>query len=319
MHNPVVTHLHVKGQVLAAVITNEIIFPRQRNAPFREWMPSIHYAKFQRMEKGLLPPRRIYNFELLYVSQGQAATVMNGQRHELAAGQLIFLPSGVLHQNEAVSPSGTRFLGIHFDFFGELDIHTESDMITYEETSSIDRFAVEAVSDSFPPLSHQAVYTPTLACVALMEQLVHEFTMRPLGYELACKALLLNILSHLLRLPLARAKGLASQHDHRLLELVEAIDRRPADNWTNGVIADRLGLSLDHAAKLFKELVGQPPGEFVGAIRHREARRLLRETDLSIEQIGDAVGYSGIHYFSRQFRRHEGISASEYRKFSRVL
>lgn len=301
------------------MINNEIVFPRQRNAPFREWMPTIHYAKFQQMDKGLLPPRRIYNFELLYVSQGQAATNMNGQRHELSAGQLIFLPAGVKHQNEAVSRAGTRFLGIHFDFFGELDIHTEHDMITYDEAPAFHRFAVEAVSDSFPPLSHQPVYTPTLACVALMEQLVHEFTMRPLGYELACKALLLGILSHLLRLPLARARGLASQHDNRLMELAEAIERRPADQWTNGVIADWLGLSLDHAAKLFKELVGQPPGEFVGAIRHREARRLLRETELSVEQIGDAVGYSGIHYFSRQFRKHEGISASEYRKLSRVL
>lgn len=296
-----------------------VVFPLQRRAPFREWSPSIHYAKFQRMEKGSLPPRRICNFELLYVSQGDAATVMNGRRYELSAGQLIFLPSGVLHQNEAVSALGTRFLGIHFDFFGELDIHTEHDMIVGEAAPSLDRFAMEAVSDSFPPLSQQAVYTPTLSCVALMEQLVHEFTMRPLGYELACKALMLNILSHLLRLPLTRAHGPASQHDHRLLELAEAIEQRPAEPWTNRLIAERLGLSLDHAAKLFKEVVGQPPGEFVGAIRHREARRLLRETDLSIEQIGDAVGYSGIHYFSRQFRKHEGISASEYRKLSQVL
>ncbi|MHA6480327.1 helix-turn-helix domain-containing protein [Paenibacillus sp. strain BS8-2] len=301
------------------MFTNNVVFPLQRNAPFREWMPSIHYAKFQQLEKEVLATRRIYNFELLYVSHGQAATHMNGRRYELSAGQLIFLPAGVQHQNEAIATGGTRFLGIHFDFFGELDIHTEHDMITYDEPQSTDRYAVEAVSDSFPPLSNQVIYTPTLACVALMEQLVHEFTMRPLGYELVCKALLLNILAHLLRLPLTREKRFASQHDQRLTELAEAIERHPADAWTNGAIAERLGLSLDHAAKLFKELVGQPPGEFVGAIRHREARRLLRESNLSIEQIGEAVGYAGIHYFSRQFRKHEGISASEYRKLSRIL
>ncbi|MDQ6421530.1 AraC family transcriptional regulator [Paenibacillus sp. LHD-117] len=299
--------------------TNDLAFPLQRRAAFREWSPSIHYAKFQRMERGALAPRRIYNFELLYVSQGEAATTMNGRRYELSAGQLVFLPSGVYHQNEAVSASGTRFLGIHFDFFGELDIHTEHDMIVSEPAVLPGRFAMEAVSDMFPPLSQQAVYTPTLSCVALMEQLVHEFTMRPLGYELACKALMLNILSHLLRLPLSRSRALASQHDNRLLELVEEIEQRPSAAWTNGLIADRLGLSLDHAAKLFKELVGQPPGEYVSAIRHREARRLLRETDMTIEQIGDSVGYVGIHYFSRQFRKHEGISATEYRKLSQVL
>jgi AraC-like DNA-binding protein/mannose-6-phosphate isomerase-like protein (cupin superfamily) len=301
------------------VTIHKTVFPLQRTAPFREWSPVIHYAKSQKLEQGKLAPRRIYNFELLYVSQGEAATIMNGRRYELSTGHLIFLPSGVLHQNEVVSPGGTRFLGIHFDFFGELDIHTEYDMIVGDAAPGLDRFATEAVPDVFPPLSQQVVYTPTLACVALMEQLVNEFTMRPLGYELACKALMLNILAHLLRLPHSRSHAFSSQHAIRLQELAEEIERHPSAAWTNAMIAERLDLSLDHAAKLFRELVGRPPGEYVASIRHREARKLLRETDMSIEEIGDAVGYSGIHYFSRQFRKHEGVSASEYRKLSQVL
>ncbi|MCR2807805.1 AraC family transcriptional regulator [Paenibacillus soyae] len=294
-------------------------FPLQRSAPFKEWSPSIHYAQIQRMPAGVLPQRRIYDFELLYVSQGQAATTMLGQRYELSAGELIFLPSGVLHQNEAASTPDTRFLGIHFDFFDEQDIQTEADMIVDEEHVQERRFAFEAVADAFEPLSGNPVYTPPLACVQLMEQLVHEFTMRPPGYELACKSLMLQILLHLLRLQKSRSQWLASQHDGRLLELVEEIERRPAEGWTNALIAERLGLSIDHAAKLFKQLVGLPPGEYVHSIRHREARRLLRETDLTIERIGEQVGYAGIHYFSRLFRKHEGISATEYRKLSRVL
>lgn len=294
-------------------------FPRQRKAPFKEWSPSIHYAQFQRMPTGSLAERRIYDFELLYVSQGEAATTMLEQRYTLTAGQLIFLPSGVLHQNEAVSKPDTRFLGIHFDFFDELDIQTEADMIVNEAQVQAERFAYEAIPEDFQPLSQDPVYTPTLACVQLMEQLVHEFTMRPIGYELACKALMLNILSHLLRLQHARSRSLVSQHDGKLLELIENIERTPEEPWSNAIIANRLDLSIDHAAKLFKQLAGLPPNEFVHTVRHREARRLLRETDLPIERIAERIGYSSIHYFSRLFRRAEGISATEYRKLSRVL
>ncbi|RIX47270.1 helix-turn-helix domain-containing protein [Paenibacillus nanensis] len=294
-------------------------FPIQRKAPFKEWSPSIHYAQFQRMPTGSLAERRIYDFELLYVGQGEAATTMRGQRYTLTAGQLIFLPSGVLHRNEAVSRPDTRFLGIHFDFFDELDIQTEADMIVNEAQVQAERFAYEAVSEDFQPLSQDPVYTPTLECVQLMEQLVHEFTMRPIGYELACKALMLNILSHLLRLQHARSRSLASQHDGKLLELIENIERNPEEPWSNAIIANRLNLSIDHAAKLFKQLVGLPPNEFVHTVRHREARRLLRETDLPIERIAERTGYSSIHYFSRLFRRAEGISATEYRKLSKVL
>lgn len=294
-------------------------FPRQRRAPFRDWSPRIHYAQFQRLPPGQLTERRIFDFELLYVSQGEAATIMNGQRHILNAGQLIFLPSGVHHQNEVVSKPNARLLGIHFDFFDELDIQTEADMIVNESNIQQHRFAHEAVADSFQPLSLHPVYTPTLACVQLMEQLVHEFTMRPLGYELVCKALMLNILSHLLRLQQSRSRFLASQHDGKLQELIERIERFPSEAWTNTLIAEHMNLSVDHTAKLFKQLVGLPPNEFIQSIRHRESRRLLRETDLSIERISEQVGYSGIHYFSRLFRKHEGISAMEYRKLSKVL
>ncbi|NIK75195.1 AraC-like DNA-binding protein [Paenibacillus castaneae] len=295
------------------------IYPLHRQAPFREWSPRIHYAQFQQLNTAVLAERRLYNFELLYVCQGEAATRMRGQKHLLSAGQLIFLPSGVYHQNEVVSAPNARFLGIHFDFFDELDIHTEADMIVNEAAVQEDKFATEAISDTFPPLSSNPVYTPSLVCVQLMEQLVHEFTNRPLGYELVCKALMLSILAHLLRSPLLRSNSNASQHDWKLAKLMEQIEAAPARTWTNAAIAEQLDLSIDHTAKLFKGIAGLPPSEFVQSIRHREARRLLRETNLSIEVIGERVGYSDIHYFSRIFRRHEGISASEYRKFSKIL
>lgn len=295
------------------------IYPLQRQAPFREWSPRIHYAQFQQLNTAVLAERRLYNFELLYVCQGEAATQMRGQKHLLSAGQLIFLPSGVYHQNEVVSAPNARFLGIHFDFFDELDIHTEADMIVNEAAVQEDKFATEAISDTFPQLSTNRVYTPSLVCVQLMEQLVHEFTNRPLGYELVCKALMLSILAHLLRSPLLRSNSNASQHDWKLAKLMEQIEAAPARSWTNAAIAEQLDLSIDHTAKLFKGIAGLPPSEFVQSIRHREARRLLRETNFSIEVIGERVGYSDIHYFSRIFRRHEGISASEYRKFSKIL
>lgn len=294
-------------------------YPLQRMAEFHEWSPSIHYAQYQRMPTGRLPQRRLYDFEILYVVQGQAATTIHGQRFNIAAGQLIFLPSGVLHQNESVSEPDTHFLGIHFDFFNELHIMTEADMIVNEEEIHLNKFAVEACSDAFAPLSSQTVYTPPLVCVQLMEQLVQEFTMRQLGYELVCKSLMLSILVHLMRTSPSQSLALASPHGIKLARIGEQIEASPAEPWTNSRIAEQLQLSIDYTAKLFKQTMGMPPSAYVQSIRHREARRLLRETEMSVEQIGSEIGYSDIHYFSRMFRRHEGISASEYRKLSRIL
>lgn len=290
-----------------------------RFAPFKEWSPSIHYAQFQRMPTGKLPKRRLYDFELLYVCQGKAATHMRDFSYELDAGQLIVLPSGVFHQNEILSLPDARFLGIHFDFFDELDIQTEADMVVNEANLPPRKFIPEAAAEGLPLLSANPVITPSPACVQLMEQLVHEFTMRPPGYELACKGLMLQILLHLMRTAMSSSLVQGSQHQRKLFELTAEIERHPANNWGNGEIARRMNLSLDHTAKLFKQAAGMPPSEFVQSIRHREARRLLRESDYSIERVGETVGYPDIHYFSRLFRRLEGISPNQYRKLSRIL
>jgi AraC-like DNA-binding protein len=155
--------------------------------------------------------------------------------------------------------------------------------------------------------------------VQLMEQLVYEFTLRLPGYELICKSLISSILTQLLRNQFSHAHAHNTQHGERIVQLIDEIATTPQLPWTNAFIASKLNLSIDHTARLFKQIAGLPPSEFIQGIRHREARRLLRETDLLIEQIGESVGYPDIHHFSRIFRKHEGISATEYRKLSKVL
>ncbi|GBF72256.1 AraC family transcriptional regulator [Paenibacillus sp. 598K] len=297
----------------------ETVYPLRRPAQQREWRPSIHYAQIQRMPTGVLERRRLYDFELLYVSQGEAATTIYGERHPLEAGQLIFLPSGVYHQNEAISAPYTKFMGIHFDFFDELDIQTEADMVVREEEVQPEKFAREPWTEGLPLFSSITVVTPPLPCVQLMEQLVEEFTMRSPGYEVACQGLMQQILIQLLRMAMTEQLQRTSEHSARLMELMAQIEARPEGGWTGEVLAQRLDLSRDHAAKLFRQAAGAPLTVYVQQVRHREARKLLRESDWPIERIGEAVGYQDIHYFSRLFRRLEGISPREYRKLSRIL
>jgi AraC-like DNA-binding protein len=48
--------------------------------------------------------------------------------------------------------------------------------------------------------------------------------------------------------------------------------------------------------------------------RIREGKRLLAETDLSLSQIANILGFSSASYFSQSFRKSEGISPIEFRK-----
>jgi len=263
----------------------------------------------------LLAPRRIYDYEFLYVKSGTAATTMYGDYHLLEAGKMVCIPAGVRHRNEIVSQPEAQLIGLHFDFFDELEIKTDEDMIVNEASVQADRFAVEAVAEGHAPLFEQAVVTPPPGFVQLMETIVDEFNRRSPGYLLMCKALMLQLLALLLRAQaVPSASPAVSQHARAILSLMQRIETDPGDDWTNARLAGELNVSPDHMIKLFRKVAGQPPGAFLQAVRHREARRLLRETNGSIEQVGRAVGYDDIHYFSRVFRLSEGISPKQYRR-----
>ncbi len=42
------------------------------------------------------------------------------------------------------------------------------------------------------------------------------------------------------------------------------------------------------------------------------ARQLIRDNDMNFTQISDFLGYSSIHYFSRQFKKITGMTPTEY-------
>lgn len=66
--------------------------------------------------------------------------------------------------------------------------------------------------------------------------------------------------------------------------------------------------------KIFKETYGMTISSYLISKRITRAKQLLRFTKLTIDEIGCEVGMDGAGYFSRMFKKAEGISSKEYRK-----
>ena len=52
--------------------------------------------------------------------------------------------------------------------------------------------------------------------------------------------------------------------------------------------------------------------EFFSRMKIELAKQLIRENQMNFTQISDFLGYSSIHYFSRQFKKISGMTPSEY-------
>lgn len=79
-------------------------------------------------------------------------------------------------------------------------------------------------------------------------------------------------------------------------------------------VARELNISPGYFSRLFKEEIGVPFKSYLIAIRMDKAKQLLSQNGLAVSQVAAAVGYADPNYFSEAFRKHEGISPSEYKE-----
>ncbi|MFR8336364.1 MAG: helix-turn-helix transcriptional regulator [Eisenbergiella massiliensis] len=75
-----------------------------------------------------------------------------------------------------------------------------------------------------------------------------------------------------------------------------------------------MGFHAVYLNRVFKKEKQITPIQFLINLRMEQAKNLIREhPDWDFSLISESVGYHDTHYFSRAFKKAEGISPSEYR------
>ncbi|MDD2601217.1 MAG: AraC family transcriptional regulator [Kiritimatiellae bacterium] len=79
-------------------------------------------------------------------------------------------------------------------------------------------------------------------------------------------------------------------------------------------LASELGVSYSALRHNFKQITGLSPGQYKMQIQINKACALLRNSDLTVAQIAEQLGFESIYYFSRLFKNKTGLSPLAYRK-----
>ena len=80
-----------------------------------------------------------------------------------------------------------------------------------------------------------------------------------------------------------------------------------------GDLADLIGINRCHLTNRFGKETNMPPAEFLMRLRMDKAESLLRETEFSITEIANMIGYTDALAFSKMFRKRHGVSPRQYR------
>ncbi|MBQ4520278.1 MAG: helix-turn-helix domain-containing protein [Bacteroidaceae bacterium] len=103
-------------------------------------------------------------------------------------------------------------------------------------------------------------------------------------------------------------------NDEILMErIMKAINKNLSDSSFNvDMLTSEVGISRAQLHRKMKEMTGISTSEFIRNIRLEQAARLLREQKINVTQVAYTVGFSNLAHFSTIFRKHFGVSPSEF-------
>ncbi|MEO0854257.1 MAG: AraC family transcriptional regulator, partial [Cyanobacteria bacterium J06648_11] len=141
-----------------------------------------------------------------------------------------------------------------------------------------------------------------------------ELDLKQLGYVEAVQSLLRLMLVDTARLASEQLEGISAQSRPLLGQVFRVIDARFDEPISLADVAETVGRSKSYLTGLVRRETGRTVLGWILERRLREAKRLLGQTDLSVETVAESVGFNNPAYFIRQFRKSNGVTPHSWRQ-----
>lgn len=105
-----------------------------------------------------------------------------------------------------------------------------------------------------------------------------------------------------------------SPKKQNLQHIKDYLDQNYNKNLSLDVLSDKFYINKFYLTRIFKEQFGISINNYMTQKKITQAKKLLRFSDLTIEEIANKCGISDSNYFSRVFKKIEHLSPGEYRK-----
>lgn len=97
-------------------------------------------------------------------------------------------------------------------------------------------------------------------------------------------------------------------------DAIETIERNPALPLDLDTIAEKMGVTRRTLQRAFTEIGGTSFRAYAVEVKMRRARELLTQTDLTVREVGEHVGYRKPPQFCKTFKQEHGVTPTELRR-----
>lgn len=269
--------------------------------PDADWFFIVRVEEMYKLVTRQVPASRSAHHTCIYLTSGTATMKIGSDQYRISKGELLFVPAGQVFSFGPGDVNRGYLLGFH------------PDMLTRsaDKKAALQRFHFLKVW-GYPkiqppsPTSQHILY--------LCKRLLSEYR----SYAQTRPAILQPYLMALLgeadtAYPVAEAvsttagTGIANKF-RELLTVHITSEQRVTD------YAARLHITPNHLNKIVKAATGKSPTRWIDEAIVAEAKVLLYQSDQTIGEIAAAVGIADAAYFSRLFKKYEGMTPGAYRQ-----
>jgi len=245
-------------------------------------------------------------FEVNLVLSGTQEMKVNGHAYKQGPGDLILLNPGDNHESSVVCDDEMTYYCLHFDVdersFRELLIRNSH---CFHEAGSELAVAIKPALDKLMALTSEESAVRVESRMNILSALFELF------------AGLSGTLSELNRDAAGARKSAAASQIAAMLErtVESAAERGEKEDEVETIklIADSVGYSMSSVNRMFTQVYGVSPRQYLSSLMLKKAKLLLMNPEATVESISARLGYHNIAHFSRQFKRWTGESPSSFR------
>lgn len=251
-----------------------------------------------------LPAHAHSEIEIIYLLNGEAAVLLEGESHRLRAGDFILIDSGRIH--ESCCARAYMFVDIKMD------------EMLFE--SYLDRRRDFMLLASREELTEETAPAYEAAC-SLLRELVPLYIRQTEGFRLARDAIVLKLMGILLgsfAVPVTASDAYSAvsgrSRMHEIMEFIEQNYQRPVSLEE---IAGHFGLSREYFSRMFRQNVGVTFTRHVNHVRLMHIYHDLCATDEPVMALAEKHGFTNYRLFTTMFRQLFGCTPRALRRLQR--
>lgn len=260
--------------------------------------PRILYVGRLQKNGGWKEDTHCHSFcEVIFISDGRGWVTVDGQRYEVTKGDVVIYNPEVPHEEESSLEEPMEMLFMALDHISLPDLPPN-----------------HLMPANYRCVYHADVYQDVF--YTSYQQMIVEFEREDELYIEIAQEFSRTLLMYIFRMVSQQEK-----HSRTLLKSNKNTEKAVAfirqhfrEDITLEDVAAGCYVDKFYLSHLFTRYEGMSVGKYILMLRVDESMRLLRETDLPVNAIAEAVGFQDVSYFCRMFKKAVTMTPLQYRR-----